>query len=926
MVQSLAMPARTQAAAPPPLAVPAVKLSNGQVVQRWDFGRDEDRNYDRWPDRWQRRRGRDYPSYVKIEIQSEKTGLEAFAQSADAALLRLWVQTRLKLAATPPWMPAVPSRWNRLARAVGQALPGLPPSLADRVSSDFLRVSLDGGGAMLQSPPFPVSNMYSYVLSTRLRTEGLESNSGWAELVFLDADGAPLKTVATPAVGTTTPWTTVDTGAVAPPENCTEAVLRLRVEPTGAGTDIRGDVDFDQVRLFQFPQLHVYGSRTTGLYASGDAVTITAEAMGLRFAEASIQFRLWDAFDRPIAEHLAAVLTHADRSRLLAYGGQATWTLTDLPPGYYRVTAELLAADRSALKTETSLAIIDPLDGPGGPFGWTLPRGAPHGDLRVLPEWLRDCHVGWLKYPCWIDGQDADASDQLAWMMNRSLESGIQVVGVLDQPPAGTAAEIDARRAVPAVNVFRDQDTWQPLLETLMGRLTMKVRWWQLGSERDFSFLDRGGLKETVEDINRGLQGYGQPLNMVLSWPWLEPQPPASQRAWKAVVRSEPQAFTAAELDAYLAIEQQAAQSGPETKTWILLDPLPKSDYDTATRIRDLVLRMATVRGHDVEAAFVSDPTAPQLGLLRPSGLPDVMLLPWRTTAATIGTLRREGSITLPGGSSNIVLSDGTRCVLIVWNTNPTVEEIYLGEDVEELSVWGRRQAAETVRDRRGKRQRILAEPIPKFIVGVHPLMTRFRMAVELDRASIDSLLGRTQTVGVRLQNPSERPLEGDLVMRANDAWDLPRRPLSWQIRGGGAVLQDVPVTLRSNAKTGVEDITLEFRLGQPASQPFMVYRQLRVGPEGLDVQITTRLDETGQLVVRLEMDNSSAARQSYDCRLFPPGRQYQRRTVTVDAGQRVRREFALAGGQELVGKTLLLRAAEQDGRRVLNYTVQASR
>ncbi|QEG40697.1 hypothetical protein [Roseimaritima ulvae] len=920
---------RAHAAAPaaPSLGRPAQspRVSHGQVVQRWDFDRHDDRDFDTWPDGWQRRSGRNYPEYVAIDIQSAETALETFAKAADAKLLPWWVQTRLKLAATPNWLPGLPTRWTRLVQATAGAMPGLPPAMGDLVSSQYLSVRLDGGGALLQSPKFPVSAMYSYVLSSRIQTHGLEHDSGWAEIVFLDAQGQPLKTTATEKLGGTTSWSLVHTPAIAPPPGCTEAVLRVRVEPTGPGADIRGEVQFDQLQLNQFPQLHVRGASATGIYARGDTVEISAEAMGLRFKTASIHFTLFDAHQQPIEDFISPVDTHQDDSQLLAYGGLANWKLADLPPGFYRMTAELIAADRSALQTETTFVVIEPLPGQAGPFGWTLPEGAPRGDLRALPEWLRNCHVGWLKYPCWIDAADLEAGDQLSWMVNRLMESGIQVVGLLNQPPSGTAPEIDARRPVQAVNVFRDQDVWQPLLETLMSRLTMKVQWWQLGNERDFSFLDRARLRETIESIQRGLQGYGQPLNMVLSWPWLEPQPAGSERVWKAVTRSEAETFTADELDAYLEIELDPQKSSGSTRTWLLLDPLPKSSYDTDTRIRDLVLRMATVRGHAVEAAFVSDPTNPETGLLQPDGLPDIMLLPWRTTAATLGTLQRIGSLRLPNGSSNIVLSDGHRSVMVLWNSQPTEEEIYLGENIEELSVWGVRTAAAKV-DRQGVTRQVLeAGPVPKFILGLHPLMTQFRMEVELDRASIDSLLGRAQFVAVKMKNPQSNALEGDMLMSAGDAWELPRYPVPWQIRGSGTLDQPVPITLRSNAKTGVETIALQFRLSQAGPHPFLVYRQLRVGPEGLEVQITTRLDEQDNLVVRLEMENSSEQRQSYDCRLFPPGRQYQRQTVSVNAGQRVRREFSLPNGRSLLGQTLLLRAAEQDGRRVLNYTVQAS-
>ncbi len=905
-------------------------VSTGQVVQRWDFGREDDRDFDAWPDDWQRRSGRDYPSYIDIEIRSDETALEAQAQQADTRLMPIWVRMRQMLAKTPHWLPGVPTYWTRLSQAVAGSLPGLPPSLKDMVSSHYVEIRMDGGAAMLQSPPFPVTGMYSYVLGARLRTAGLERDAANAELVFLDQDGKVLETVPTPVVRQTTPWTMVHTPATAPPPNCSSAVVRLRVEPGSEGADIRGTADFDMLRLRQFPQLRLQGSLTNGLYQIDEPIEVTAEAMGLRFKAAEVRFSLLNAFGKPIKEQLRTVETHADTDtdgeQAIAFGGQAKWQLPSLPPGFYQLTAQLIAADRSAMTTGITFAVIDHLPSGGGGFGWTLPAGAPRGDLRSLPSWLRDCHVGWLKYPCWVEPEDIAAADELAWLMSRVQDSGIEVVGLLDQPPAGVAPEIDSRKQVAAINVFREPDVWQPLLESLMNRLTMKIRWWQLGRERDFSFLARGGLKDSISEINLGLQGYGQPLNLVISWPWLEPQPDA--RSWKAVIRSDATTLAAEELDAYLTAEAEAtpADSDPSTQTWLLLDPLPAGQYDTVTRIRDLVLRMATVRGHNVQAAFASDPLNPQTGLLRSDGTPDIMLLPWRTTAAMIGSLKRTGSLRLPGGSSNMVLSNGEQTVMVLWNSAPTTEQVYLGEKVEIVDVWGNRTAAETVEVDGMTKHQIEATDMPVFVTGLHPLMTQFRMAVKLDRQSIDSLLGRSQTIAVQMDNPAGQAISGDVLMLVNDAWNVPRYLTQWQIPAGAKREQPIPITLSSNATTGLQEIGLQFSLDRAGNKKFMVYRELRVGPEGLEVIITTRMDESGNLVVRLEMENSTEASQRYDCSIFPPGRQYQRQTLSVAAGERTRREFVLPNGQRLLGKTLLLRATEQDGRRVLNYTVSGNR
>ena len=78
---------------------------------------------------------------------------------------------------------------------------------------------------------------------------------------------------------------------------------------------------------------------------------------------------------------------------------------------------------------------------------------------------------------------------------------------------------------------------------------------------------------------------------------------------------------------------------------------------------------------------------------------------------------------------------------------------------------------------------------------------------------------------------------------------------------------------------------------------------------------------------MQIEMTNHSDQVHSYDCMLFPQtSRQYQRRFITIQPRQTVRNEIYWAGGADLLGGKMLLRAAEQDGRRVVNYEIDVTR
>ena len=134
-------------------------------------------------------------------------------------------------------------------------------------------------------------------------------------------------------------------------------------------------------------------------------------------------------------------------------------------------------------------------------------------------------------------------------------------------------------------------------------------------------------------------------------------------------------------------------------------------------------------------------------------------------------------------------------------------------------------------------------------------------------------------------------------------------------------------VVLSNTAKIGQYEVPIQLQLDTVPPKMITVHRKVKVGPEGLDLKVTTRLLRNGELRVQVELTNHASRPQPYDCMLFPPpGRQYQRRLLTVQPGQTITRQFYWPDGEQLVGKMMLLRAAEQDGQRVLNYAIDVMR
>ncbi|MEM1067698.1 MAG: hypothetical protein AAGI63_02295, partial [Planctomycetota bacterium] len=942
----------------------------------WDFSRETDADNNKWPDRWRRYIGLGYPEYVSIEIKPHDSEMESNYRTVDASVLKAWVLLRKSYP--------------------GLELPQVPPSVADALVDRYLHVQLDGGQAMIESPPIAASRLYKYRFSCRMTTNGLRHDSARAELIFLDGNRQELERLSTPPMTGTTPWSAITLDLVRPPAGAQQMIVRLHVDRSESGMeDIRGSIGFDDIVIEQYPQIQIATDNPTGIYRFGRPIVATAKVMGLPTGISRVQFRLTDSDGKEVANRKLRIehqnrpalpsdslsdsapldsgtrssrpdvsATKASKTRspgsgsstvgrtasfqpstngtnpserieqaspVDPYDSAVTWKLPRLEPGFYRVSASLVDQNVSTLSTETTLAVIDQLIGgpPHGSFGWTIPNGFKKGTRpRQAADWLSELGVAWVKYPCWLHPEDMLGAEELASMLTKIQDTGIQTVGLLEKPPEDQIGlySVRGRRDLVAAQLFRDRATWEPQLEPVMSRLSLKVRTWQLGGERDYSFMGRSRLRDLIENISVGLQGFGQPIDVVISWPWLEQQLPPEETSWQAVCRSSEPTLGARELDAFLKLqESEQRKSGP--RTWLLLDPIEKQTYDRESRIRDLVMRMATVRSHRVQAAFISDPYDEQHGLLRPDGRPDELLLPWRTTSRLIGDLRRSGSLQLRSGAENIVFAGTDRSVLMVWSPEPTEELIYLGENVQEVDVWGKTKdlQLETVGNQMA--QRIQIGPLPKFIIGADPALLAFRMSVAVSPRQLDSFLGQRQKLTVDFANPTRESIVGQMRLLIPETWNIDEPVRAWETLAGRSTSNAFDVVLSNTAKVGSYEVPIQFTLDTIPPQRFTTYRNVSVGPLGLEMKVVTRLASNNELQVIIELTNNSGRTQSYDCMMFAtPDRQYQRQFITVRPGETERRAIRWVDGDELIGKRMLLRADEQDGPRMLNYPFTATR
>lgn len=895
-------------------------VSAGDVVA-CDFEDASDRDYDGWPDHWTRERSASLPDFLRISIVPEEP----------------------------------------VAGATGAAAAG--------PKNRCLRVELNGGGAVVSTPPRAISAQFSLLLTARMKTAGLKHDGAWVELKLLDAQGQVVQSHASARLTDCPDWQSISLGPLTTiHERAARAVVTLHVQPLGKREDLRGMVWFDDLRVVRLPRMQLSSSSPTGLFTRRETGPLVCTVSGIHVNKPSIRFELFDDSGKQLAEATTPLTATGESAKQAAkqvpaegYSGQATWTPPVPDYGFYRVKASLLAegSSEALLDRSQSLAVLRPLPPlRGSEFGWSLAEGEDALPYNHLAALLAQAGLGWTKMPVWYDAKETEKADRIASFAEQLSIDGIEMVGVLDQPPSELRGVFREQGRLPAASVFAEPELWQSAVGPVLTRLSLKVRWWQLGADGDASFVGYPQLESKLQEIKRTLEQYGQQVHLGVNWRWIYDVPRASgtkSPPWSFLNQASDPPLTAEEMLTYLkplAAQAAAVSSGDasakpatltsasrggtpatmrprsatkrqfSTRQWTVVEPLPSADYSREVRIRDLVVRLLSAKMANAHAIFLPSPFHADQGLMNPDGSPDELFIPWRTTAMLLGGTEYLGPLPLPGGSTAQVFAREGQAVMAVWSDKPTVENVNLGADIEQLDVWGR-SAKPPLKEVDGRWQHELSiGPTPMFITGISEAAARWQSAAVFEDPRIASVAGREQHVVLKLKNTFSQPVSGEFVLHAPRNWGFDTRPIRFRIAEGEDLRLTIPVNLMQDASSGSQPVRLDFDV---AGLQFSVHRTLHLGLDDVQVEITSRM-KNGALLVEQHLTNLSNQPLNFQCVLFAPGRRRDTRQVTHLGRERITLVFVLPRGEELVGQNLWLRVEEIGGARVLNCTVPAER
>ena len=833
---------------------------------------DWDVNFDRWPDKWLRTYGPEMPQFIEAKLQGDSS--------------------------TP--------------------------------EGKCLTVNLNGGGASISSPPIAVSDNFAYVAEVRLRGEGVGFARARVRVDFCDDHRQVVESARSKWYQNTTGWEKIQIGPVNNAhENVSLAIITLEVVK-GKHVDLAGTFSLDDVWLARLPRMSVNTNSPFNVYDNPKKVVVTCELSGIREQDPDIHFELLDASSHKlegntvqlegqlITEKLskASDIVDARFERPAGYAGTTKWQPPIKDFGFYRVRVSMQTA-RGTLKDHMiTIAVVPPMESAAqGEFGWSLagddlPLGFDQLNL-LLPR----TGISWVKLPVWYGESEPERGDQLMLFAEQLAAKKIEIVGVLDRPPA----DLDFGKILPTdlsvADLFSNMEAsiWLPSLDEVLTRLSLKVKYWQLGIDSDTSYAHYPLAEREVSQLREKLFRFGQDVHLGIGWPWLQGIASRSEVPWHFQQMSASPQLTGDELASYL---EMPAQKG--VVRWSLVEPLPRKDYDLETRTRDLVQQMISGKIHGASAIFAAKPFDDDAGLMTDAGTPGDLLLPWRTTASLLSGTRYVGSIQLPGGSTNRLFEDkeGTM-VMVVWNQQPRQESVFLGENVQVVDVWGRREVP------KGKEylQVIEVNTMPKYVVGINGAVARMMMGTSFANSDVPSIFELAHSNQLLIENSFAQGIGGVARIVAPEGWQILPDRIDLKLAVGEKAKRAFQVVLPFDATSGVTPLRVDFEIAAEKPYKFSVFRELNVGDKDIDVEVATRVEEDGSLIVEQRMINRESAPIDFKCLMYAPDRRRQRMHVFQLTNNWDLKTFTYTEAEDLIGKELLLKVEEIGGKnRVLNY------
>ncbi len=843
----------------------------------------------------------------------------------------------------------VPRNWSRVYDRAEEGRPQLLPpwnqaELAFTTDGHpaasgegCVRLPTQGGGTrlLLDSGVVPVFAGADYIVTAKVRTDGLRHARGRVLARFLDRSGKPIAgsdRSGAPVLSEGV-WTEVAVEVLG--ESPDAAYLQLQLDllqpaPMAAGgateePDYAGSASFDDVSIAQLPRAQIFPADGLAVSASDKPLTLVALVRDLTGERLSIDVDVYDARGTLVDHASHDLASGLERStfqpRLSGYG----WYRAILT---VRSGGEPIGGDGADLVRLPSPPGSRPGDSQRvgrqaspdrGRFG--LDAGPlPDALLGVLPALARDTGAGGVTLR--VDRESDALAKAVFELASDWREVTLEVPRMLG----------DADHAATPLEALAAGRALSPPMSSLMDRFGQRVQRWQLSP---VGWEGPGTSVEGSAAACKALSKYVAGPVVVLPSGLDDPQGPTPARD---AVLCVPEGLTPAGVGlslAHLARPQPAP--GERQGLTLAFASRPAEVFSPRDGAGDLAKRVVeawVASADNVPNMLLLEPWSPP-GSKRPRLMPRPELAAWRTLADELSDRRVVGPFPAPEGVRALLLAPAEGApasrgsAIVAWNESGAGAPAlvgYLGPGpVRVVDVFGNATPAPSQPLLEGKTTgvRVPLGSEPVFLEGIDTELARFLAGFRLEPAIVEpGSMGRQHELVI--SNPFSTGLTGvaTILQPARDeddghAWRITPRLLRFTAAAHGEVRVPVTIAAGSGLELGSKEFVFQVDLSADRPlPPLEVRRTMALAMTRLKVDLAYRRQNGSDLVLEATITNTTEGVVDLSMTAFAPGQPRQPASISALPPQsQVIRRFVYPGlADALKGQRLSVSVGDVQG------------
>ncbi|MFO0922971.1 MAG: hypothetical protein U0905_10860 [Pirellulales bacterium] len=904
--------------------------THSQTIQSWDFGRDEDRNKDLVPDQFRRRKGRDYPPYLKVTIANKHPENKDGAENLRRLMARCWLAYNLK---KYPW-EVVPET----------VPPAIDYFLEQSLLDPCLEMYVDGGAIEMNAPLFSIDSAFSYAFEIDMDCTDLEGHVAYAELVLLDAQEKVVDRKPTASISGTTGWQRLQVLPIdITQSNIAFGQIRIVTEPKSKGA-YKGLARADRIRVYKMPQLSIALNRPLHLFRVGDPIEVLCSASGLLSGVPNIELQLTDHHDTILQTQSLKItritketqkipksdsqeknkvpqprFTSSRSNRAnLGWQGTSKWEAPPLPPGFYTLKCQLARTEEQSFSRQAHFCVLPKEDlNPGDKrFGWSLRGIEDVIPMTQLPTFLQLSSIRGVKLPIWFNPNNHKTIEEHSWLIERLKNLDIDIVGVLDIPPVEDQRFFAQVGDITTESIWEQDSIWKPLLDPVLSRACLEISHFQIGWDQERSFTGSTRLQEKIAGLHPQIELYGPSSKLILPWSALQLPRASTKSSFSTLQYFVTEPWTPSELRAFAKGNQQG-----DERIWVTIDGLSSERYKLSDRLQHLVETMIASIDSQIEKAWLADVLNPDQGWLQSNGQPGPMLVPFRTASQALHEKEYLGKLSLPKGSTCHVLFSASDAVMVLYSRIPKTEEFAFGPNAQAIDMFGRDIPIKTIQGGFGLEQSIEVGPEPIIVRGIDLDVTQWAMGIQIENSTIETTAGGRQPLRVQFANPTSNAVRGTLHVTAPDIFISSRQGVDFRIDAQNQQTIGCDVQLKPDAVSQRSRVRIDVDIHGNKNGRFSVYRDLKIGQEDIELDVNQQVDSDDNLILQLEFQNHTNRKLNFDCMIMLPDRPRER-TQVLDVRERKETLVGIKNASNLFGKTIWIRCEEIGSNRIVNQRI----